>query len=184
MEASLIVREGVHKDRVIPLPETIFLIGRDPQCHLRPHCQSVSRLHCAIAAWAGKVRVRDLKSSNGTFLNDKAIDGETAAENGDKLRVGSLVFEFLIGSSGGIAPPAPIQERDVKWLLESPDDSKVLLPSIGTCEIKFPQMDAASRTERVRPAASQSDDSPPPGSKAVSAGGHLRTYLDTRKRRS
>jgi len=76
MAAKLNVVEGKHKDREIPLPETIFLVGRDRQCHLRPHCELVSKLHCAIAAWAGKVRVRDLKSRNGTFLNGKQIDGE------------------------------------------------------------------------------------------------------------
>ena len=73
MEVRLIVREGKSRGRDIPLPSTIFVIGRGQQCHLRPHCRLVSKLHCAIARWAGKVVVRDLKSSNGTYINNHRI---------------------------------------------------------------------------------------------------------------
>src|SRR5262245_17644351 len=139
MEVKLIVLEGKNKDREIPLPETIFLIGRDHQCHLRPHCQGVSKLHCAIAAWAGKVRVRDLKSRNGTYLNGQPINGEVVAGDGDQLQVGTLVFAFRIKNDEGAPLAAPIKdERDLEWLLSAPADSSVLMPASQTCIIRAP----------------------------------------------
>src|SRR5262249_47976308 len=62
MEVKLVVETGSARGRVIPLPTTVFTIGRGSKCHLRPHSLEVSKLHCAIAHWAGKVSVRDLKS--------------------------------------------------------------------------------------------------------------------------
>ena len=93
MEVKLVVLNGKHKDREIPLPSTIFLIGRDRQCHLRPHCPLVSKLHCAIAPWAGRVRVRDLKSRNGTFLNGQPIDGEVLVGDGDRLQAQAVLSD-------------------------------------------------------------------------------------------
>jgi pSer/pThr/pTyr-binding forkhead associated (FHA) protein len=136
MEARLIVTEGKYQGCEIPLPETIFLIGRDRQCHLRVHCELVSKLHCAIAAWAGKVRVRDLKSRNGTLLNGEAINGEVTAVDGDRLQIGSLIFGFQIKTQGFDAFGSPIDKEDVKWLLESPADSGVIQSGGKTADLR------------------------------------------------
>ena len=166
MEAALIVLEGKYRDREIPLPETIFLIGRDTQCHLRPHCPLVSKLHCAIAAWAGKVRVRDLKSRNGTLLNGQPVDGEVTVADGDRLQVGSLVFGFRIKAERGSPLPAPVREEDVRWLLNLPADSHVLSPTHRTV-IKGA---AAGEAEEAESGI------------AVSAGQYLRDYFGQRHR--
>jgi pSer/pThr/pTyr-binding forkhead associated (FHA) protein len=175
MEVKLLVLEGKHKDREIPLPETIFLIGRDRQCHLRPHCEQVSKLHCAIAAWAGRVRVRDLKSKNGTLLNGEPIHGEVTAEDGDRLQVGTLLFAFHIKNEDGTPVAAPIKDpREVQWLLDSPSDSSVLDSACQTCVQPAPAEPAGEAA---------AGDTATHGSKAVSAGTPLRTYLEKRKPR-
>lgn len=167
MEVKLVVVEGKHKNRVIPLPETIFLIGRDRQCHIRPHCQLVSQLHCAIAAWAGRVRVRDLQSRNGTFINGQQIHGEVVVKDGDQLQIGSLIFTFCI-KEDGVPIPAPIEdEKEVAWLLETSGDSAVL----GAMTHVLPAPDDE-----------ESEAQEPSGSKVISAGEHLHTYLKVRKK--
>jgi pSer/pThr/pTyr-binding forkhead associated (FHA) protein len=190
MEVKLVVLEGKHKAHEIPLPETIFLIGRDPQCHIRPHCQGVSNLHCAIAAWAGKVRLRDLKSRNGTFLNGQPVHGEVLVADGDRLQVGTLLFAFHIKNADGTPRAEPIKnERDVEWLLRSPDDSDVLSPARRrTCVVPNPSGPAEGADNKLgvsEPARSAAlgNAVTTPGSKAVSAGQHLRTYIEERKRR-
>lgn len=130
MNVSLIIQEGKQKGREIPLPETIFLIGRDPQCHLRPHCNAVSQLHCVIAAWAGKVRIRDLQSRNGTIVNGLKIRDEIEVEDGDEVQVGTLVFRIKCSKSGKTM--ASDDAEEAKWLLFSSADSPVLSPGVGT----------------------------------------------------
>jgi pSer/pThr/pTyr-binding forkhead associated (FHA) protein len=186
MEVKLIVLEGKHKNRVIPLPETIFLIGRDRQCHLRPHCQWVSKLHCAIAAWAGKVRVRDLKSRNGTLVNGQPIKGEVLVGDSDRLQVGTLIFAFRIKEEEGIPLVPPIREGDVRWLLDTPSDSAILSPSCQTALVPTSTTLAAGAEAKASSASEVGPGSPAAaantrGTKAISAGKHLRDYFAKKK---
>ena len=185
MEVTLIVLDGKQKGRAIPLPETIFMIGRDRQCHIRPHCQLVSKLHCAIAAWAGKVRLRDLKSSNGTFLNGQQVRGEVAVEDGDRLQVGTLTFEFRIKKEAGDPVAAPVKDEvELQWLLDAPADSGVLSSGCKTAVLPSPTDQAGNAS--ANPGGSKASPKAPAavaGSKALSAGQPLRTYVEKRKRR-
>jgi pSer/pThr/pTyr-binding forkhead associated (FHA) protein len=180
MEVKLLVLAGKQKGRELPLPETIFLIGRDRQCHLRPHCQLVSKLHCAIAAWAGKVRVRDLKSRNGTLLNGQPIRGEVVVKDRDQLQVGTLLFEFRIRNEEDAPLVLPIRgEHEVGWLLDSPSDSAVLSPASET-EIR-PAPPLCAEIKEPDQSESEADGADSAGSKALSAGQHLRAYFKQRK---
>src|SRR5262249_18894372 len=76
--------------KLIPITKTQFLVGRDSTCHLRPASPAVSKRHCAVIVREGKVFVRDLKSTNGTILNDQPIEGEVEVKDGDKLQIGPL----------------------------------------------------------------------------------------------
>jgi pSer/pThr/pTyr-binding forkhead associated (FHA) protein len=168
MEVKLTVTNGQAKGRVIPLPGTVFLIGRGKQCHLRPHCRLVSKLHCAIAVWAGKVAVRDLKSTNGTFVNGEAVHGEISMHDGDVLRVGTLEFKVTIQLSPEEKLAVPVvHESEVRWLVDSDQDVTAL---------KSPQtLLDATLLAAEHPSASSSEG-------ALSAGDLLRDYLRQRKR--
>ena len=186
MEVKLVVVEGKPRGREIPLPSTIFVIGRHAQCHLRPHSQLVSKYHCAIARWAGKVVVRDLKSSNGTFVNEQPIRGEVAVRNGDRLRVGNLVFAFKISAAETARTPVQIvNEGEVRWLMESPSDSFVLDPNCDThiCELAaelFEDSDTPSDGAKLAPGAGRGS-ADTTGSSRLSAGQYLRDYFRHRK---
>src|SRR5207244_2793278 len=105
MKLSLVVAEGVHKGKAIPIPVTQFVIGRDEGCQLRPSSPAVSKRHCAILVKGSQVFVQDFGSTNGTFINDEPVSGETELKDGDKLVVGPLVFQVqldpLAGSKSG-----------------------------------------------------------------------------------
>ena len=87
MKLNLVVAQGVHSGKVIPIVTAEFLIGRDPQCQLRPASPAVSKQHCAIAVRDGKVFVRDCGSTNGTFVNGEQVAGDREVKSGDRLRV-------------------------------------------------------------------------------------------------
>jgi pSer/pThr/pTyr-binding forkhead associated (FHA) protein len=100
-----------------PVALTILTIGRARRCHVRPHCPLVSKLHCAIARWAGKVTVRDLKSANGTYVNGRRIDGEARVRDGDTISVGSVSFTVRISPSPPGSLPEKVLNEGTRWLL-------------------------------------------------------------------
>ncbi|MFN7290055.1 MAG: FHA domain-containing protein [Pirellula sp.] len=98
MQVILKVLSGTHEGKEIKVKDEKFLIGRSESCQLRPKSDSISRKHCAIVQKDGMVLAIDLKSRNGTFVNEKQLSTEKAKilKSGDKLRCGQLEFEVLI----------------------------------------------------------------------------------------
>lgn len=104
LNAVLKIVGGKQDGKLIPLPTKKFLIGTEQDCHLRPSSDSVSRHHCAISIDNFGVRVRDLGSSNGTFLNGTRLVGVQAAQPGDNLKVGILEFKIQFQLEGAEVP--------------------------------------------------------------------------------
>jgi len=87
---DLVVRNS---DRAISLtPGQVLIAGRTVQCDLHLDDPSVSRRHCSMAQDNGLVRVRDLQSANGTFINERQITDATARP-GDLIRLGAAIIE-------------------------------------------------------------------------------------------
>lgn len=72
------------------------LIGRDRSCTLvlsgHPRDGVVSRLHCLLEIEGSCLRVRDLRSSNGTYVNGRRVEGSVILHDGDLLTVGSTTL--------------------------------------------------------------------------------------------
>jgi pSer/pThr/pTyr-binding forkhead associated (FHA) protein len=96
MKVSLMVTQGAHKGREIPITVSPFVIGRDPQCQLRPTNPMISRRHCAVLMQGDRVIAKDFGSTNGTLVNDRRIAGEQELYNDDRLRLDTLVFVVRI----------------------------------------------------------------------------------------
>ncbi len=62
-----------------------------------PH-RSVSARHAAIRHTLGKYFVRDLGSTNGTFLNGHRLESEQELHSGDELRFGAARFATVAGA--------------------------------------------------------------------------------------
>ena len=71
----------------------IKTVGRASRADFIVDAALVSRLHCRLTATNDSLEVEDLKSTNGTFVNDERIERATLA-NGDRLRVGR--FELKV----------------------------------------------------------------------------------------
>ncbi len=88
--------ELVHKHakvkRVVLKADTV--IGRSTECGLRIASNEVSRQHCKICIGNDCVTVRDLGSSNGTFINDYQLEPETDYEIApdSELSIGGIKF--------------------------------------------------------------------------------------------
>jgi len=98
MQVKLMVTTGSHSGTEIPISGEKFLIGRSESCQLRPKSDSISRKHCIIVVRDGRVLIQDLKSRNGTYVNEKRLPSDRAKilNTGDLLKIGKLQFEVLI----------------------------------------------------------------------------------------
>lgn len=96
MKVNLVVAQGVHSGKVIPISTDQFLIGRDPHCNLRPASPAISKQHCGIIVKGDKVIIKDYGSTNGTSVNGEVLKGEREAANDDKLKIGPLEFVIRI----------------------------------------------------------------------------------------
>jgi pSer/pThr/pTyr-binding forkhead associated (FHA) protein len=120
---TLRVVEGPHKGQeFISTDLTCITIGRSEECAFRLHGELpdlfVSRRHCLIEVRPGWIEVRDLESSNGTYVNGQRIgfpinraarDGSTAfkrrLKDGDRIHVGTSVLQVAVQApAGGVAP--------------------------------------------------------------------------------
>jgi Domain of unknown function (DUF4123)/FHA domain len=105
MQLLLEIRSGPTAGTKIPLTAGQPLrIGRNPKAeHSFPNDPRMSGIHCAFECDAKGCRVRDLNSSNGTFLNGARIK-EASLANGDEIRAGNTVFVFRIVAQDSRAP--------------------------------------------------------------------------------
>ena len=87
MDVKLVVLGGRHPGQEIAVNGPEFLVGRAPECKLRPNSDMVSRRHCMISLSEGRATVRDLGSRNGTIVNDQKIASEHELRTGDKINV-------------------------------------------------------------------------------------------------
>lgn len=101
----LVTPEG--KQTEIPLRKPVQIIGRQTDCQIRIPSAAVSRHHCEVAVEKGIVSVRDLGSSNGTFVNKRKV-AHTDLAPGDLISVGGLVFVVRVDGR-----PAAIEAEDV-----------------------------------------------------------------------
>lgn len=188
MEAKLVVLSGKAKGNEIPLPSSQFVIGRGSVCHLRPHSELVSKLHCVIGRRAGHVVVRDLKSANRTFINNKAINGTVRVQDGDILSVGPLQFRFSIAPGPDDSLVQRIKPDEVHWLMKESADSFVMDSDYETKIVKIPPhlsnggSDSDSADAATSEPASQQavpEDREQVDDKTLSAGRYLHEYFQS-----
>jgi pSer/pThr/pTyr-binding forkhead associated (FHA) protein len=121
MKLSIVVlTPGPSEGKVIPVSIAQFVIGRDPQCQLRPASALISNRHCVLQQQQGKVFVRDLGSTNGTFVNDRQLRGQLELLDGDRLRVGPLLFAVLLESTPPVNRPTPLPPTKATTQLATP----------------------------------------------------------------
>ncbi len=78
------------------LEEGEHLIGRDPDAEIFLNSAGVSRRHARIGISAGRARIEDLGSKNGTFVGDQRLEAARSLGDGDIIGVGSVKLTLRI----------------------------------------------------------------------------------------
>jgi pSer/pThr/pTyr-binding forkhead associated (FHA) protein len=141
MKLSLVViNAGKASGQTISIKTPQFVIGRDPECNLRPASAMISKKHCALAVKGGQVFLQDFESTNGTFVNEKQITGTVELKNEDVLKVGPLSFKVVIETTPSPTKPTP-PPKQVRASAE--DDAAAMLLSLEDGSITAPTEEGA-----------------------------------------
>ena len=93
MNPCLRVLIGDSAGETIEVPQGKLVIGRETDCPLQRESTFISRHHCVLLLDADTLRIRDLGSKNGTFVNGQRIGGrEAILLDGDIVAVGEITF--------------------------------------------------------------------------------------------
>ncbi|MHB8799838.1 MAG: FHA domain-containing protein [Thermoanaerobaculia bacterium] len=101
--------EGSHRyvlvvdGREVDLSAGEVTLGRSRSSTVRVDHESVSRSHALLTLSNGKAALKDLNSSNGTFVAGRRILNETILRSGDRLQLGAAVLEYrLLEPTGSV----------------------------------------------------------------------------------
>jgi pSer/pThr/pTyr-binding forkhead associated (FHA) protein len=114
MQASFTVISGPHRGQTFQIPRGKFIIGRETDCRLVLGSNAVGRHHCVLLLDDYTLRIRDLASKNGTFVNrDQTRTGERILVSGDTIRVADLVIRIDLEAGTASTPAASVETQDV-----------------------------------------------------------------------
>src|SRR6266540_1097749 len=114
--SALLIQRGANGTQEIVLKPGANRLGRNEQNDLPINDPTVSGFHCEIDFEHGTVIVRDLGSTNGTFINSVPIR-QAILEPGQTLRLGSVELFFppdATPTTVSALPPAGARVRLAK----------------------------------------------------------------------
>lgn len=134
---SLFLRGKGVRPREVKLPLRDVVVGRLPECDVVVDHPSLSRTHARFEYEAGRWRVVDLQSKNGTYINGLPTS-RADIRSGDRLRLGDVEVDFADTDLGLLLP-----------ILEVPSlpggDTPSQPPGRGPSGLNLPTLDAADR---------------------------------------
>jgi pSer/pThr/pTyr-binding forkhead associated (FHA) protein len=110
-------------------PQSSVVIGRSKSCNLRLPSADASRRHAEVVGVKGSYLLRDLRSTNGTFLNGERIQ-ERQLRPGDRIQIGGDVITFC-QVEAPIERGTPTIGEDQTLLLERPGLGQVFQGSLA-----------------------------------------------------
>ncbi|MBZ4331602.1 GGDEF domain-containing protein [Corallococcus interemptor] len=99
LDAALVVIYGLDLGRKYDLARQETLIGRSSKADIQIDQEAVSRNHARITNTTKGVRIEDLGSTNGTFVNDDIASSARSLQNGDLVKIGRTIFKFIAGGN-------------------------------------------------------------------------------------
>ncbi|MEN8162194.1 MAG: FHA domain-containing protein, partial [Myxococcota bacterium] len=81
-------------------PGTELTLGRSSECAMQLPAAAASRRHATVGWQGDRVVLRDLGSTNGTFLNGERIETETALESGDRITIAGVEIRYCCVDAG------------------------------------------------------------------------------------
>lgn len=131
--AILTVKKGYNQGAKYVLKGDRIVLGRNADCQVVINTPAVSREHAVIRCIGGKFYIEDLKSRNGTFVNNQEVTSRHLLKNKDEIKICDNLYEFLETEK----PPLPVELRRGVQPLEEDDDSSSTVEATFSHNSKF-----------------------------------------------
>lgn len=158
MIIHLEVAHDKNKGMLVQVGKLPFVLGRDPSCHLRAASRMISLKHCEMFDHEGRLYVRDLGSTNGTFVNGNKVSEPVELSDGDLLRVGPLAFNVKMQIEIPVDMPTPLP---LNKKIKLPDDDEVAALLLEMMEAHEEAPDDLHGSTIVLPPAEEKAPEPP-----------------------
>jgi phosphoserine phosphatase RsbU/P len=111
--AQLLVRKGVRAGQRLPLEGETIVLGRSPDCDITLPSPSISRQHARLFRQQEKWFLEDMRSRNGTVVNNQVISAPTLLRTNDHIRICDFeaIFHSAPGTMTALAEAAPAAEE-------------------------------------------------------------------------
>ena len=96
--ACLVMIVGTEIGKRIALEQPSLVLGRSSSADVHLDIDNVSRSHAAIERTKNGWVLKDLDSTNGTFVNELVVR-ERMLRDGDQIRIGRATLKFLTGGN-------------------------------------------------------------------------------------
>jgi pSer/pThr/pTyr-binding forkhead associated (FHA) protein len=108
MDIKLIMTKTDGQQKEIPVTGDVITIGRGKDCNLRIPIESCSRKQCQLFVEDEALKIKDLGSSNGTYVNNQRVE-EAVLNAGDRLTIGPIVLTVQIdGEPAEVTTTTPV----------------------------------------------------------------------------
>jgi signal transduction histidine kinase/pSer/pThr/pTyr-binding forkhead associated (FHA) protein len=128
----LIVIKGTDEGRQFVLDRDVLPAGRDSSSSIRLTDIEVSRRHAEFLRSPEGYRVRDLGSSNGTFVNNQSVR-DVLLQSGDHVQIGQTVLVYT-ADRGEPPPTTDLASRISLITRQDVELSSAIVQSIGEAE--------------------------------------------------
>jgi pSer/pThr/pTyr-binding forkhead associated (FHA) protein len=98
-QVSVAILEGHAEGMEYPIKKTYAVIGRSRDAAVPLKDPLASRKHAAIMFHEDAFILKDLDSTNGTYMRGAYIR-QRKLSHGDKFRIGNTVLQFILQDSG------------------------------------------------------------------------------------
>jgi sigma-B regulation protein RsbU (phosphoserine phosphatase) len=108
--AQIAFVKGVNPGVTVRLEGERIVLGRNADCGVVLNEPAVSREHAVIRKIQGKFFIEDLKSRNGTFVNNKEVKSRTALKDKDRIKICDNLLTFFESEAGDEPVDEPEEE--------------------------------------------------------------------------
>ena len=127
MVPSLFVIRGNDQGTRFELHDQTIRLGRDAANAVQLHDSEVSRHHAQVQREGNALTIRDLGSSNGTFVNGKRVSSHVL-ESGDHVQLGGTLMLY---TGPGTQPKEDLSDKIDIAATELPDDQSHIIHSMS-----------------------------------------------------